>query len=172
LSHPAANRPTFTPGLPAVLIACVLGLTAGSAGAEECHLTIQSNDLMQYDTQRLAVPAQCSEVELTLHHSGTLSAKLMGHDWVLARSSDVAALLTAGLAAGASRGFLPANDPRVLASTGMIGGGATISVRFSTAVLRPGGDYTFFCSSPGHATAMKGKFVFGEPTRVASDRRL
>jgi len=43
----------------------------------------------------------------------------------------------------------------------VIGGGETARVRFSTKGLQKGGDYTFFCSFPGHFAMMKGSFVFG-----------
>ena len=56
--------------------------------------------------------------------------------------------------------YLPKKDPRVLAHTAVIGGGQSTSVTFSTAALRKGGDYTFFCSFPGHFAMMKGKLIF------------
>jgi azurin len=33
-------------------------------------------------------------------------------------------------------------------------------VKFPTSALTKGGDYTFFCSFPGHAALMKGKLAF------------
>ncbi|MBT6073693.1 MAG: azurin, partial [Gammaproteobacteria bacterium] len=39
------------------------------------------------------------------------------------------------------------------------GGGAETSVTFSGDLLTAGGDYTFFCSFPGHYAIMKGLFV-------------
>jgi azurin len=40
-------------------------------------------------------------------------------------------------------------------------------VQFSTAALVPGGRYSFFCTSPGHSAVMRGRFLFGEPGRLA-----
>jgi len=40
-------------------------------------------------------------------------------------------------------------------------------VKFSTAALVQGARYVFFCTSPGHSSVMRGKFVFGGITRVA-----
>jgi azurin len=92
----------------------------------------------------------------------------MGHDWVLAKESDVSGLVNAGLAAGAARGYLPEKDARIIAATKVVGGGESTTVKFSTTALAPGARYAFFCTSPGHSSVMKGKFLFGEATRVAS----
>lgn len=151
------------------LIGAALLLAAGTvAYADPCKVSIESNDMMQFNLHELAVPAACAEVEVTLHHSGKLGATVMGHDWVLAKESDLSGLVNAGLAAGAARGYLPQGDARIIAATKVVGGGETATVKFSTAALSPGARYAFFCTSPGHSSMMKGKFLFGEATRVAS----
>jgi azurin len=91
----------------------------------------------------------------------------MGHDWVLARDTDMPAIVNAGLAAGPAHGFVPENDARVIAATHLVGGGESATVEFSTAALVPGGHYSFFCTSPGHSAVMRGRFLFGEPGRLA-----
>jgi azurin len=142
-------------------------LLAGSmAHADPCKLTIESNDMMRFNSHELTVPTACSEVEVTLKHSGQLPAKVMGHDWVLAKDSDMSGIVNAGLAAGLSRGFLPENDKRIIAATKVVGGGESTTVKFSTASLTQGEHYAFFCTSPGHSSLMRGKFLFGG-TRVA-----
>ena len=153
-------------GLPAI-VALVLLLAAAVAHADPCKLQIESNDQMQFDARELAVPPECSQVELTLHNAGKLPIKVMGHDWVLARDSDMAAIVNAGLAAGFEHGFVPANDRRVIAATHLVGGGESATVQFSTAALAPGERYTFFCSAPGHSATMRGRFLFGEAGRLA-----
>jgi len=66
----------------------------------------------------------------------------------------------AGMRGTLADSYLPKNDPRVLAHTKVIGGGETTRVRFPTQRLRKGGDYTFFCSFPGHFAMMKGTLIF------------
>ena len=61
--------------------------------ADVCQLNITATDLMRFEQQTLQVEAQCTEVEVTLHHSGKLSASEMGHDWVLTKTADVASVL-------------------------------------------------------------------------------
>ncbi|MCR6663888.1 MAG: plastocyanin/azurin family copper-binding protein [Luteimonas sp.] len=67
----------------------------------------------------------------------------------------------AGASAGIANSYLPAGDARVLAYTRVIGGGESDTITFSTAKLKKGEDYTFFCSFPGHWAIMRGKFFFG-----------
>jgi azurin len=150
------------------LIGAGLLLLAGAvAYADPCKIAIDSNDMMQFSVRELAVPTNCTDVEVTLRHAGQLPAKVMGHDWVLAKDSDVSGIVNAGLAAGLSHGFLPENDKRIIAATKVVGGGESTTVKFSTAALAQGARYVFFCTSPGHSSVMRGRFVFGGATRVA-----
>jgi len=72
----------------------------GVAYADPCKVTIESNDMMQFSAHEMTVPADCAAVEVTLRHAGKLPAAVMGHDWVLAKDSDVSAIVHAGQAAG------------------------------------------------------------------------
>ncbi|MFM2287763.1 MAG: hypothetical protein RL684_906 [Pseudomonadota bacterium] len=136
----------------------------GAARADNCHVSIDANDMVQFNTRVLQVDAACLEVQLTLHHVGQMEAHVLGHDWVLARSSDVSALANAGLAAGFDKGYLPPDDPRVLAATHIVGGGESTTITFSTEKLQPGVDYAYFCSYPGHSAMMRGKLLLvGRP---------
>lgn len=130
----------------------------GSAYGQECNQTIEGNDLIKFNLTEMRVSSSCSEVTVTLHHVGTLPATAMGHNWVLAATADYTAVAQAGQAAGAPN-FLPAGDARVIAATSIIGGGEQTSVTFDISGLEPGGDYTFFCSFPGHYVLMNGKFI-------------
>jgi azurin len=145
----------------------LLLLGGGVAYADPCKIAIESNDMMQFNAHELAVPTNCADVEVTLRHAGQLPAKVMGHDWVLAKESDKSAIVNAGLAAGLTHGFLPQNDPRIIAATKVVGGGESTTVRFSTAALVQGARYVFFCTAPGHSSVMHGRFLFGDATRVA-----
>jgi azurin len=145
----------------------LLLLGGGVAYADPCKITIESNDMMQFSAHELAVPTNCADVEVTLRHAGQLPAKVMGHDWVLAKDSDKSAIVNAGLAAGLRHGFLPENDKRIIAATKVVGGGESTTVRFSTAALVQGARYVFFCTAPGHSSVMHGRFLFGDATRVA-----
>lgn len=138
-----------------------LGLFSSVAAAKTCTVEIGSNDQMQFDKQTIAIAADCTEVELKLKHNGKLPAAAMGHNWVLTTTADFQPVATAGAPAGAANNFVPKDDARVIAFTKLIGGGESTSVKFPTSKLKKGGDYTFFCSFPGHWSLMKGKLTFG-----------
>ena len=131
------------------------------AHADPCQLDISGNDQMQYDKQTLTVPASCKEVTLTLHHTGKLPREAMGHNWVLVNAADFNAVANAGLGAGLANDYVAPGDKRVLAHTKTIGGGQTTSVTFPTSLLKPGGDYRYLCSFPGHNALMRGTLKFG-----------
>ncbi|WP_411852020.1 azurin [Stenotrophomonas sp. LGBM10] len=134
---------------------------APAAHARVCAVTLDSTDQMSFSQKEIKVAADCSQVKLTLRHTGKLAATTMGHNWVLTRSADYQPVAMAGMRMKLADSYLPKGDTRVLAHTAVIGGGQTTSVTFSTARLAKGADYTFFCSFPGHFAMMKGRFVFG-----------
>ena len=142
-------------------LATGLALAPHAHAADACKLEISGNDQMQYDKHELAVPATCKEVTLTLHHTGKLPKEAMGHDWVLTTTADLGPVAQSGMSAGAAKDYLEPGDKRVIAHTKVIGGGESTSVTFSTAEMKPGGDYSYECTFPGHSALMKGKFKFG-----------
>lgn len=128
--------------------------------APNCALTIEGNDQLKYNITEMKVPAGCAEVEITLKHVGKFPVNAMGHNWVLAKTADAQAIASAGIAAGLDKDYLAPDDKRVIAHTKMVGGGQSATVKVSLKGLTKGGDYTFFCSFPGHYTTMHGKFVY------------
>jgi azurin len=135
--------------------------------ADVCELNVNATDLMRFEQQTLQVEAQCTEVQVTLHHTGKLPANAMGHDWVLTKTADVASVANAGMNAGLANNFQKPGDTRIVAATKLIGGGESSMVRFSTAQLQPGASYSYFCSAPGHFSLMKGRLVLNAVTTPA-----
>ncbi len=135
--------------------------TRAQAVPAACKLSIAGSDAMQYDKKELKAPATCKSIELTLRHSGKLAMNVMGHNWVLAKAADMQPIASAGLKAGIKNNHVPVGDKRVIASTKVVGGGQSATVTFSTATLKKGESYMYFCTFPGHSGLMKGKFIFG-----------
>jgi len=133
-------------------------MLCGSAWGQECTQTIEGNDLLQFSLAEMRVSAACEDVTITLKHVGTLPANVMGHNWVLTTTADYMPVASAGQAAGPPE-YLPIDDPRVIAATNIIGGGEETSVTFDISELETGGDFTFFCTFPGHYVLMNGKFI-------------
>ena len=130
----------------------------GTAWGQECSQTIEGNDLIQYSAAEIRVSADCDEVTITLRHVGQLPANVMGHNWVLTTTADYTTVASAAQAAGPPN-YVPEGDPRIIGASNMIGGGEEASVTFDISGLEPGGDYTYFCSFPGHNVLMNGKFI-------------
>jgi len=149
--------------LAAALIGANALMFAGPAAAADkvCKLEISGNDLMQFDKKELKADADCTTIEVTLHHSGKLPAASMGHNWVLTNTADVNGVSNDGLGAGLAAQYVKPDDKRVIAHTKVVGGGQSDTVKFPASALKKGGDYTFICTFPGHSALMKGKFIFG-----------
>jgi azurin len=143
-----------------VLLAAASGF-AHAAAAKTCEVAIEGDDAMKFNKTEIAIAGDCTEVRLTLKHTGKLPVTAMGHNWVLTQTSDFQSVANDGAKAGPKADYLPSNDPRIIAHTKLIGGGESTSVTFPTSKLKQGGDYTFFCSFPGHWAQMKGKLKFG-----------
>jgi azurin len=139
-------------------VALFLLALGAQASAQDCSVVIEGNDQIQFVQSELRVSSQCMTVTVTLKHIGALAANIMGHNWVLAATPDWQALAQAGQSAGPPN-FVPADDARVIAATAVIGGGEETAVTFDVAGLEAGGDYTYFCSFPGHFVLMNGQFI-------------
>jgi azurin len=142
------------------LAAVSLLAASGGAFAETCKLDIAGTDSMTFDKKELTVPANCTEVELTLKHAGKLPQNAMGHNWVLAKTSDMAAIVGDGMSAGLAKNYVKDGDARVIAHTKVVGGGQSDTIKFPTSALTKGGAYSFFCTFPGHSSMMKGTLKF------------
>lgn len=145
-----------------ILIAAAALLMSTQLQAKTCELTIDSTDQMTFSASELKVGTDCTEVKLTLTHSGKLAKNVMGHNWVLSKTADYQPIAQDGMKAGADHDYVQADDARVIAHTKLIGAGETDSITFSLEGMEAGGDYTFFCTFPGHFAVMHGKFIIGD----------
>lgn len=141
------------------LAGCAAVIAATAASARTCELTIEGNDQIQYNKAELVIESDCTAVILTLTHTGKLAVAQMGHNWTLTRTADWKAVAQAGQDAGPESEYLPTDDDRILANTDILGGGEKDSISIDPGKLETGGDYTFFCSFPGHWPLMNGKLI-------------
>lgn len=140
-----------------LIMAIVILFSFGSPFASECEITINGNDMMQYDVNTINVDSGCTNFEIKLNHSGKLDKSIMGHNIVIVPTDSFDEIIgMISMDAGIDNGFLPTDD-RIIAKTAMIGGGETTSTSFEPAKLEAGKEYTFFCSFPGHYGIMRGK---------------
>jgi azurin len=130
-----------------------------AAVVADCSTQIEGTDAMQYNVGSITVPASCKQFKITLKHAGQMPVAAMGHNVVIAKESDMQAVLADGMAAGISANYVKADDARVIAHTTMVGGGQTTSVSVLVSKLKADGPTVFFCSFPGHAAMMKGSIA-------------
>lgn len=138
------------------LLGLALLCALGTAQAQNCTITLEGNDRMQFDQKSVSVSASCPAITVELKHTGSLPVAAMGHNVVITETANANDVAQAGINAGAPA-YIPAGDTRVIAATDMIGGGQSTSITFPGNRLSAGGDYTFFCSFPGHSGLMRGK---------------
>lgn len=142
-----------------ILLAVLALAVSGMAHAANCSIDLKGDDAMKFDKASVTVSASCKAITINLEHPGKLPAATMGHNVVIALSSDMQGIVNDGAKAGLAANYVKAGDARVIAHTTIIGGGAKTSVTFPGSKLKVGGDYDFFCSAPGHWAVMKGKVV-------------
>ena len=154
-ANPVASEPAPAEAAPAPAETAPATTTGSKpATVADCATTIEANDAMQYNADSITIPASCSQFTVNLKHVGTLAVEVMGHNLVVAKEADMAAINTDGIAVKPEH--LKDGDARVIAHTKMIGGGESASVTFDVAKVKDGGPFMFFCSFPGHAGLMKG----------------
>ncbi len=139
-----------------LVVASVLTLASVQVFAADCSVTVDSTDQMTYDTKDIKISKSCKTFTVNLTHSGALPKNVMGHNLVISKAADSAAVATDGMAAGIDANYLKAGDDRVIAHTKVIGAGEKDAVTFDVSKLKAGEDYAFFCSFPGHISMMKG----------------
>lgn len=142
-----------------ILFGALLLGASGTTLANECETTIDSNDMMKFDTSEMTIPKSCGEFTVTLTHSGKLGKAAMGHNWVMSKEADMQAIAQDGMTAGLDNNYIKQGDERVIANTEVIGGGEETSVTFDVSGLSADESYMFFCSFPGHIAMMKGTVI-------------
>ena len=138
-----------------ILLATTLMLAAPMAFAATCSVDLEGNDAMKYNLSNIDVSKSCASFTINLKHTGKLAKNIMGHNVVVAATTDMKGIDSDGIKAGLAADYVKAGDTRVVAHSKVVGGGETTSVKIPVAKLGAG-PYSFFCSFPGHSALMKG----------------
>nr|WP_258394912.1 azurin [Pseudomonas fluorescens] len=138
----------------------ILGLTLIAASApsfaDQCAVDIDSTDQMTFSKNTIEISKSCKTFTINLGHSGSMAKTVMGHNLVVSKASDQAAIAMDGMSAGVEKEYLKQGDNRIIAKTKLIGAGEKTSTSFDVAKVSDGTQYVFFCSFPGHASLMRG----------------
>lgn len=154
-----------------LFLASITISVSAQAAKKECTFHLSGNDAMQFGllvdgkevpfTEKLLkISKKClsQPIEITLKHVGKFPKAAMGHNVVVAEDANVMKIV--GTAGGKPENDFIADAAKsmVLAQSKLIGGGESTSVTIAANTLKEGKDFAFFCSFPGHAGLMKGKF--------------
>ena len=131
-------------------------LTTPAALAADCSIDVTGNDAMQFSTKEITISKSCEKFTINLEHTGKLPKPVMGHNVVITKTDDVTEVANASVKVGAAGDYLVKDDARVIAATGLVGGGEKTSVEIDVSKLAADQNYTFFCSFPGHSGVMRG----------------
>ena len=135
----------------------------GVASAKTCVAALEGNDAMQYNLKEIKVAGDCTEVKLTLKHTGKLPKAAMGHNVIITKATDKDAVLADGIKAGVDKNYVTESD-KIFGHTKLVGGGESDTVTFSTKKMEKGeGKNVFVCSFPGHGAVMNGTFIVEAP---------
>lgn len=119
-------------------------------------ITLNSDDNMKFDQSTINV-FEGQTVTLTLVHTGTMSADVMGHNFVLLTKGSSGADFAMAAITAKDTDYIPEDlENQVIAHTGVLGGGESETITFEAPAK---GIYDFLCSFPGHYAMMKGKFI-------------
>ena len=128
--------------------------TGNTKAVEGTVLSIQGNDLMQFNKTELRAKAG-QKVTLTLRHTGKMGKEIMGHNFVLLKQGTSIVEYANKAVDARENDYIPEGDAAI-AHTKMLGGGETDTIVFDAPAP---GTYDFICSFPGHMAMMKGKFI-------------
>lgn len=132
---------------------------AAAGNGAACETSIEGRPGKRFSAQEIRVSRRCETFTVHMVHTGRKPWQQAGHNWVLARSADIDAVIAEGQRAGPDRAWVPRGDARVIAATQMLSGGEHASVTFPVSRLRADESYTYYCSFPTHAGPMRGQLV-------------
>ena len=142
---------------PVFIALLALGATGSAYATDTCSVSLEGNDAMKYNLTNIDVPKSCANFIINLKHVGKLAKNIMGHNVVVAKTADIAAIDGDGIKAGLAADYLKADDIRVIAHSKVVGSGESTSVSIPVARLTAAAaPLSFFCSFPGHSVMMKG----------------
>ena len=152
----AGNENTASPAAASSAPSATASAPAAASG--ECSFELSGNDAMQFSSKEIAIPASCQQFTINFKHAGSMPKAAMGHNVVIAKTSDLNAVIKDGLKAGPAADYVKVGDQRVLAKTKLLGGGESASLTLDVAAIKAA-PHSFVCTFPGHTGSMRGNIV-------------
>src|SRR5690606_10196291 len=92
------------------LAAAALIPPAPSAFAATGSADIEGNDAMKYNVANIDISKSCKTFTINLKHTGKLAKNVMGHNVVIAKTSDIKAIDADGMKAGLASDYVKPGD--------------------------------------------------------------
>ena len=128
-------------------------LLSSAAFGKTCEISVEGTDALSFNTKSINV-AGCTDVKLTLKHTGKLPKAAMGHNIVIAAEADMKNVIADATKSGPAKDYTPSKG--FVAATKLVGGGESDTITFATSKFKKGTKYKFFCTFPGHSSIMVG----------------
>lgn len=135
-----------------ILFALASTFIAGASYAKTCDVAIEGSDSMVYNKKTIEATG-CTELKITLKHSGKLPKAAMGHNIVITSEADMKKTIDAAMKSGPAKDYAAEG---ALAATKLLGGGESDTITVSTSKFKKGTKYKFYCTFPGHSALMNG----------------
>lgn len=138
---------TFLAALLAIIIAAP-AFASGTEADDVREMTIKGTDNMKFDVTLIeASPGET--IRITLETKSNMPAQAMAHNIAIVdQGVNLDDFVMASMAAPDNDYISPEWEDKVIAHTGMIGGGQTSTIEFT--VPETAGDYEYACTFPGH----------------------
>lgn len=136
----------------------MLALAASTSAKAVRTVTITGSEQMKYDVT--TIPAKPGEeLHIVVKAVGSMPKVAMAHNFVLLKAGVNPQDISTAAMTARDTDFIPESmKDKIIAHTGLAGGGETTEVTFK-APAKPG-TYTYMCTFPGHfAVGMKGELV-------------
>lgn len=133
-----------------LILSCILQLSGQSR-----TLYIEGYDRMRYSIETITVEPG-TQIVLTLKTVSEIPKSQMAHNWLLLiKGADVDHFVNQSIQHKENGYIDPDQQEKILAHTGMLGGGEQETISFKAPSEK--GKYTYVCTFPGHYVAgMKG----------------
>ena len=84
----------------------------------------------------------------------------MGHNLIVSLTKSMKKIVQESASSGLKNDYIPADRTNILAFTKLLSGGESDTISIEMAKIDKNKEYSFYCTSPGHYTLMKGSLVF------------
>lgn len=147
----------FRTSLALAAVALAVGLAAPAAAAPRV-VNIVGTDDMRYSVTKIEAKAG-EEIKIVLEAKSAMPKDSMAHNFLLLDPALNVDAFVAAASVARNSGYVPKKfADKILAQTGLAGGGEKVEVTFK-APTKPG-TYQYICSFPGHyAGGMKGELI-------------